>query len=280
MAADVKPGDMLLVYESQTGQNYYSEDGDGNKIIVKHERGRGGIISIARITGHLQQIINSKPTKYIDGSVRNWNWWVDGELVNDSGFVNRRTTAKLLGYNENYNFRGFGKKRSGLKKITEIEYQALESQYVKNMERSHSFPKSIHIPFDICKSDIATGEGVEHLRLKEAVYSKPETILNIPGIKGIEKEFGFGTGDRADVILQDKEGRYIAVEVEVGIPSGNLVGMLQAIKYKYMLAVVAKRKFPEIRAFLVAHAIDNGVKIECEKYGVEFFEIDRNVINN
>jgi len=54
-------------------------------------------------------------------------------------------------------------------------------------------------------------------------------------------------------------GSYLVVEAEEVVALDNLTGVLQAMNYKYMLAVKCHRYNPmseEVRAFLVAHEID------------------------
>ena len=81
--------------------------------------------------------------------------------------------------------------------------------------------------------------------------------------------------DRADVILEDFEGRYVAVEVEEAVTIDNIVGVLQAIKYRYMYAAKCHRRNEEVRAFLVAHEIDKETITFCSRYGVECFKVPR-----
>lgn len=119
------------------------------------------------------------------------------------------------------------------------------------------------------------GEGPVHEALKKAVYKNPSEVLGVPGLKGLYLEYQFETGDRPDVVLEDFEGRYITVEVEEAVASNNITGVLQAIKYKYMFAVKCRRQNEEVRAFLVAHEIDDKVKVLCLEYKVECFQVPR-----
>lgn len=88
-------------------------------------------------------------------------------------------------------------------------------------------------------------------------------------------EYEFVKNDRADLVLEDRFGRYVGVEVEVDVVAGDLCGVLQSVKYSRMYAVACSRDFEEVRAFLVAHTIPAEVKQVCRRYEVEFFEVPR-----
>ena len=109
-------------------------------------------------------------------------------------------------------------------------------------------------------------ESREHKRLKEHLARKPESLEE--GLEFLEEEHFFVTGDRADLLFRDRYGRFVVVEVEREVGRDDLAGLLQAIKYKCMLAVEKDVPFNEVRAFLVAYKIDPTVKKVCEKYQV------------
>ncbi len=58
----------------------------------------------------------------------------------------------------------------------------------------------------------------------------------------------------------------------------NLAGMLQAIKYRYMLEVTHKRSAGDSRALLVAYQISPAVKEACETYSVEAVEVAKELV--
>jgi len=114
-------------------------------------------------------------------------------------------------------------------------------------------------------------ESEEHLTLKNFVASNPSEVLGELGLITIRVEYPFPSGDRADIVLKDANGRTIGAEVEINVNNTLLAGVLQAIKYRYMLAVMEERKNFETRAFLIAKSISKDVISLCEKYDVECF---------
>jgi hypothetical protein len=52
-------------------------------------------------------------------------------------------------------------------------------------------------------------------------------------------------------------------------------GLLQAIKYRHMLAVMHNRPFRESRALLVAHRLGKRIKDLCREYDVQAIEVAR-----
>jgi hypothetical protein len=116
--------------------------------------------------------------------------------------------------------------------------------------------------------------------LKEFIASDPETVLGESGLRHLETEYLFPTGDQADVVLGDYAGRIIGVEIEVSVSDGQLEGILQAIKYRYMLEPIAKRNPGDSRAFLVAYAISTDMRAVCDKYKVESFIVSKNEVKD
>jgi hypothetical protein len=272
--AGLQAGDKVLIYEARTGPDILHKRPDGTEEWVKHELGREGIIIIAELEENLYCDDDEPMTHYRDGTKRRWCWCADGRMVNVSGFVPRDKAAELLGYKSGYNFRGFGTLHSGLLQIDEDVYRALVEEFKRNRPPEKAPPrKSRFVPPH--SGHGMGGEGPVHEALKKAVYQDPSGVLGVPGLKGIHLEYQFETGDRADVVLEDFEGRYITVEIEAAVASDNITGVLQAIKYKYMFAVKCRRHNDEVRTFLVAHEIDDKTQSLCSEYGVECFQVPR-----
>lgn len=112
----------------------------------------------------------------------------------------------------------------------------------------------------------------EHNRLKHYLIDNAPAIFG-PGVRLVEEEYYFPSSDRANLAFIFPDGRWLTVEVEVNIPQGDIVGLLQAIKYKYMCAVQEGLAFDQVRTALVAHTIPDGIKDTCARYGVETFEL-------
>ena len=125
---------------------------------------------------------------------------------------------------------------------------------------------------------IGTGESKEHLLLKSYVALHPESVLNEPDVRTIKVEYQFPTGDRADILLEDEFGRVIGMEIEVNVEDNQFEGLLQAIKYRYMSELITDRTPGDSRAILVAYRISQNMKCLCEKYHIQYIEIEKHII--
>ena len=115
------------------------------------------------------------------------------------------------------------------------------------------------------------GEGDLHRRLKEAVAEDPETYLGEP-MALVQLEFPFPTNDRADIVLEDSEGHLVAVEVEVDVGPTDTPGLLQAAKYRIMLAILLRLPEDAVRGVLVARNLDPAMRQRADRYGIETFD--------
>lgn len=115
------------------------------------------------------------------------------------------------------------------------------------------------------------GEGTVHRELKEQLARKPEILE--PGLRLYRQEPKLQSHYRPDLILQDKDGRYVAVEVEPDFPGDNDTGVWQAVAYKHVLAAELRLSCDLVRGFLVAPRIPDGIKQKCRDLGVEPFEL-------
>ena len=271
---DLEIGDKILIFESQTGRTEIYKDLDGRIHHSPCRIGRRGIVAIVEAVTPLRNDPNTEITKYANGTEILWSWYAETKTIRDSGFVPAEQVNGVFGYKKRYNYHGFGTLHSGLKKITEEQYNAIVEIYKegdnKKLKISHKFyPEGV--------SPQGGGESDEHKALKEYIAKDPSKALGLEGLKTIKIEYSFPTGDRADIVLEDFEGRLIAVEVEIE-QDKDIIGLIQALKYKAMLAPMYERSNSEICAFLVAHKISNRVKKICRNYDVSYFEIDRMMI--
>ena len=115
------------------------------------------------------------------------------------------------------------------------------------------------------------GEGKEHRILKEYLADNPSQLG--AGLKLSKKEHRFESGDRVDILLKDSTGKPVTVEVETHIPSGNYVGVWQAVKYKHLAAVECKLSCEEVRSILAAPEIPEDVKEKCKELKIEPIEV-------
>lgn len=115
------------------------------------------------------------------------------------------------------------------------------------------------------------GEGAVHRELKEQLARKPEILE--AGLRLYRQEPQLQSHYRPDLILQDKEGRYVAVEVESDFPGDNDTGVWQAVAYKHVLAAEFRLSCDRVRGFLAAPRIPDSIKQQCRDLGVEPFEL-------
>lgn len=272
---DLAVKDIVLIYQTKTGR---AEVGyvRGSRTIFRPVQGKQGIVAIAEVVGNLREIPGSSPSEYVDGSKIWWRWRADTQLVSTNGFVPLRDVNRVLRYSPNYNLRGLGDHKSGLRKLNEGEFLDLVEVFKKR-------PRKI-APIRKAKAGgggVPRGGEVEsekHRTLKNLVASDPSTILGERFLKTVAVEHRFPTGDKADIVLEDVMGRVIGVEIETHIHENQLEGILQAIKYRYMLALTHERRNHETRAFLVAYSIPNRIMAICEQYEVEPFTVDRSSV--
>ena len=123
------------------------------------------------------------------------------------------------------------------------------------------------------------GESDIHLYLKKYVAANPTDVIGEQGLRTLRVEYPFPTGDRADIVLIDAHRRVVAVEVEPSVGKSDIVGPLQAIKYRYMLEWIAKRASGDSRAILVAHSIHRDIYKMCDLYDVECVEVDKKSVD-
>lgn len=115
--------------------------------------------------------------------------------------------------------------------------------------------------------------NLRHRRIMEYIIENPAIIES--GLKLITDEYRFLTNDRVDFLFQDKDEKFLTVELEyIASGDGGIAGLLQTAKYKHML-IVDQRLEPEntVRGMLVAVKISDEIKLLSKKYGYEYREI-------
>lgn len=115
-------------------------------------------------------------------------------------------------------------------------------------------------------------EGEPHLSLKNSLAKHPTPFGE--GLELVGIEYTFQSNDRVDILFKDNSGNPVTVEVETHIPSGNYVGVWQAVKYKHLAAVKCGIPCEQVRSILAAPVIPDNVKQECERLGIEPIEVD------
>lgn len=270
--ADLRPDDIVFIYESATGRDEILYGTDGSPKTVRSVAGSEGIIAVCRVTRELATDGVEEESKYSDGSKIWWRWYAPTEIISTAGFVSRLKLNRILGFKPGNRFRAAGELKSGLKKLTGGTFDQILSEFRKGEGKAKRNSRSGH------PGTLGGGESNAHRLLKEYVASNPEKNLGELGLVTQEIEFEFPSHDRADIYLHDRYGRVVGVEVEVDVGPADVVGPLQALKYKAMLEFLAGRPKNEGRAFLIAYSISKKIIDKCERYGIEYFTIDRQII--
>ncbi len=270
-AEGIAKGDIVFIYKSRTGRTRVDRHPDGTTTKIKCQIGPEAIIAICEVTGPVYEIESSEREDYVDGSSTWWRWGIPLLTLTTSGSVPRLEMNRILDYSPDYNLRGFGIAHSGLRDISGIQSDEL-------IQLFNNRAKSLPVHKGTGRTGHKTpggGEGPEHKALKEYVAADPAKALGENGLITENVEYQFPTGDRADIVLRDKYGRIIGLEVEVDVSDGQIDGLLQAIKYRRMMELVDNCNPGDSRSMLVAYTISDAMKRQSEKYGIEWFEIDR-----
>lgn len=115
------------------------------------------------------------------------------------------------------------------------------------------------------------GEGPLHRGLKEAVAHNPSLLEE--DLRLIQMEYPFPTNDRADILFVDSNARFLGVEVEVDVGALDVVGLMQAVKYKAMLALQFGVGEKNVRGMLVARSIHPRMQERAEEYNIDTREV-------
>ncbi len=115
------------------------------------------------------------------------------------------------------------------------------------------------------------GEGEAHRTLKEHLAANPSLFGE--GLKLVDTEYRFRSGDEADVLFEDSSGNPVTVEVKPLILSGSDQEAWQAVKYKHLAAVEYGLPCEQVRSILAAPKIPDDVRAKCKELGIEPIEV-------
>lgn len=278
---NIEPDDWVMIYESKGGPSKWVKDKTNTQRLSKRKTGKEGIVTVAKVKTSLKSRESDDAIEhYGSGATKDWRYMAETVEPRSSGYVSRVDMLKVFQRRKpstklTYNLRGFGR-GSGLKQITSEEFEELLEIFKSDPNHRPLAPQG-RVPRPGQWTE-GGGEGPEHLILKNYVAANPALVLKETGITTREVEFRFGTCDRADIVLEDRIGKVIGVEIEISQSDHELNGMLQAIKYRHMLAVLFKQGFDEARAVLIAYSLADSIKKLCADYEVKAIEVDRRVV--
>jgi hypothetical protein len=267
----VRPGDLVFIYETQSGRTIVRTYADGTTTRIPRRRGSEGIVALVGVSEPAYQPEDSEPEQYTDGSKAWWRYCAPTRSINSAGFIPRSEVNALFGYSENNVFRGFGDEHSGLKEIQEELFGRLLDRFsisTENNEKEH-IARAPNPRFG------PGGEGPEHLALKHRIADDPAGVLGEAGLRLWAMEWPLPTSDRIDLVLKDRFDRFVAVEAEVDCEASELAGPLQCMKYRAMLSYFFDRPLEEIRSVLVAHSIHAKVCSRCEEHSIVTRTVER-----
>lgn len=127
VGAELNPGDLVAVYETKYGRPIVSKGPSGDRVITHHRPGQQGVVALLKIKTIFRANKKSTPEYYLNGTKILWKWYADAQQYSHSGFVSRQKLNHILNYKSNYLYRGFGDRKSGLKKITKEQFIKISS---------------------------------------------------------------------------------------------------------------------------------------------------------
>ena len=268
---DMRADDLVFIYETRSGKTFVEQRADGSQHKVPRRKGRQGVVALVTVTSAPAEVEHSQPKEYSDGSSIWWRYRAKASCINTGGFIGRAALARILEYSEKYSFYGFGDQNSGVKRLLPDQFEAVRTAFL----RAHtSIATLLKEERGISRRGGGTGEGPDHKALKEYIARDPARALGEEGIRTLEIEYTFPTGDRVDLILLDQNGRAVTVEVEVDCGEKELAGPLQCMKYRALLAYLLRRPVSEIRTLLAARSVVASIRERCEDYEIEVVEVD------
>ena len=261
---------MVFIYESESGPLPLRLNPDK----VRKARGKAGIVAIVRVIEPAMQPRDSVPEQYDNGETMWWRYRAPTEPVNSGGFITRVKFLPLIGYAASWNLHGFGDNHSGVKRLTAGEFTALRKAYEESADQEDR--KRVESNTRGGQFGGPGGEGGVHRNLKERIAADPSAVLGEDGLSLYKVEFPFNcTGDRIDVVLRDKDKKFVAVEVEVECDRNHLAGPLQCMKYRAMLAYYFERPHKEVRCILAAHTIAPEVNARFAAFEIQTIMVAR-----
>jgi len=123
VAEPLRVGDHVIVYETKKNPPYTNEQGK----VFRRVPGRGRVVCYGTVSKALHEF-----DEYPD-SKKQWNLFAPIQVISDEGFLSRQELAFYLGFSERYDLRGLGDKHSGLKEISQEQYENIVRRFHENI---------------------------------------------------------------------------------------------------------------------------------------------------
>lgn len=274
---ELEPGDLVLVYQPKSGRAARRRDAEGSEQWARTARGRQGIVALAEVEGRAMRDPRTPRTEYADGAELCWCWQVPIRAFSIDGYVPLADVNRILGYKPAYNFGGFAHRSSGLREIEAGEYWSLVEIFRSNAKTARAAGDSIHGR----RPARARGPGEEPHALPllvDYVASDPALALREAGLETLSVAHELPAGERIDVVLEDRSGTFVAVQVDAG--EDCLAAIAHASVRRAMLELELGRRAGQSRAFVVAHSMSRGMRELCASYGVECFDVQSELVRS
>ncbi len=124
-ADDMRQGDRVAIYEAKSDPREVDTLPNGSTRKIPRKPGKGGMICYGTVDSAILYDPHCKPTNYVRRKKTRWCWYAPVTVKSRKGFVNRQDINKIIGYELAYSLHGIGVEHSGLKNITEAEFNQL-----------------------------------------------------------------------------------------------------------------------------------------------------------
>jgi len=274
---ELAPGDHVLVYQSKSSRAVRRRRADGAEAWVQTVAGRQGIAAAAEVEGRVIHDPKIRKTAYVDGTELHWCWRAPIKAFSTDGHVPLSDVNRILGFKPTYNFGGFAYRDSGLREIEAAQYWALLEIFRSNAKgvRPPRDPIRSSRPFE--SSGSSQGRGALRL-LVDYVAADPTFALREAGLETLAVAHELPAGDSADVVLEDRAGTVVAVQVDA--EEDHLAMIAHTSIRRAMLELEMGRGRGQSRAFVVAYSVSQEMRNLCGSYGVECFAVDEDLVRS
>jgi hypothetical protein len=274
---ELEPGDLILFYQPKSGRAVRQSDADGRESWVPTVAGRQGLAAVAEIEGRATRDAQIGKTEYVDGTELCWCWHAPVNAFSTDGYVPLSDVNRILGFKPAYNFGGFAYRNSGLREIKAGQYWALVEIFRSNAKST----RPARDPIRSSRPPIANRSGEEHSArqlLRNYVAADPTLALREAGLATLAVAHELPAGDSADIVLEDRAGAVVAVQVEA--EEDRLATIAHASICRAMLELETGRRPGQSRVFVVSYSVSQEMRELCASYGIECFAVDEHLVRS